>query len=461
LKEDLARNGLPFMQRYEESLSLKQQLTDDQVNAVIAALLPDIAIPHITPDGLSKETEGIVRTDRDALTTYNLSLEQEQIAKSLGEGPRLLRGIAGTGKTLIMLYRAKMQAANHKDVRILLLCWNVSLANYMRQAYKNLQFEAEDGVTTILNFTQFVRRLFLSHGIDECDPDTDDFTLTLRSLKITDGDRYDAIYIDEAQDFRREWISFIYQHMLKGKEEKRNLLIAADDAQRIYHKRDFRWADLGIPMQGRSKVLKTIYRNSARVWMFSAFLLGGQAAYGNDSDGSGPMQFSTKGGYDPLVIKCDTPKAQIDSAIQAIRSIHQAGFAFRNVLILYRSRNLNKYPLVDRLTERLQKEKIQYDWITENKSSFDWQADTVKISTVHSAKGMDCPVVIILGAESFNAGAEGEEDDLKLLYVAMTRAREILMIMYSEEVGLLPAIHHCENEYKKYLPLIVKEESAE
>ena len=458
LREDLAGSGTPFVQRYEECLPpLVKPLTDEQLDAIVAALLPDIAIPHVTP-GFIQTVQDIVRLDTETISTYNLSLDQEQIAKSLGEGPRLLRGIAGTGKTLIMLYRAKMLAANSVGLRILILCWNVSLANYMQQAYEKLQFEAK-GTVTILNFAQYAKKLFQAHGRDQCDPDRPEFTSMLQSLPITDADCYDAIYIDEAQDFRQEWIGLIYQRLLTGEPEKRNLLIAADDAQRIYHKRNFRWADLGIPMPGRSKILKTVYRNSARVWMFAAFLLEDKATYVRDDHSN--VQFSTKGGYDPLVEKCETPKAQIDKAVQTIHDMQQAGFAFRNVLILYKSRTLNRYPIVDRLLARLEKEAIPCDWITEKKSTFDWHADTVKISTVHSAKGMDCPVVIILGAEGFNEGLEGEEDDIKLLYVAMTRAREFLMILYSEETGLVPAIHHCEREYQKYLPLIIQEENQD
>ena len=58
---------------------------------------------------------------------------------------------------------------------------------------------------------------------------------SLETVQIAEYDKYEAIYIDEAQDFRKEWIQFLFHRLLKGDEPtKRNLLIAADDAQRIY-----------------------------------------------------------------------------------------------------------------------------------------------------------------------------------------------------------------------------------
>jgi superfamily I DNA/RNA helicase len=137
----------------------------------------------------------------------------------------------------------------------------------------------------------------------------------------------------------------------------------------------------------------------------------------------------------------------------------QKGFAARNVLILYRHKTipwLRGYPLVEKLKLRLSEAGIVPDWISEDamaKRTFDWDADTVKISTVQSAKGMDSPIVIILGAETFqHITRENEEeiDELKLLYVAMTRAREFLLVCYSGKGGLVSQLKNCEFEYEKY-----------
>ncbi len=456
LGDDLGRNGKGFLARYDEALPiLDKPLTSQQEGALQKALFPNNSFALGTHDGFIRRDTGRVVADLP-LEPIHLSLEQEQIAKSLGDGPRLLRGIAGTGKTLIMLYRAKLLASNDKALKILVLCWNTSLANYMKQAYARLQFEAQ-GDVVIQHFSEFAHDLLRRHGERVYKFDDPRFDETLQALNIREYEKYDVICVDEAQDFRKAWIAFIYHNLLLGEPSSRNLLIAADDAQRVYAKRDFSWASLDIPMVGRSKILKTVYRNAARVWVFSAFLLREKAAYLQENPER--VIFSTKGGYDPQLIACESLAAQIEKAIEIIGAMFQSGYAARNVLILYRHKNVRGFQLVDYLMARLRQENIPHDWIAEDayaKRTFEWEAESIKISTVHSAKGMDSPVVIILGAETFDPDFPGNDyDEKKLMYVALTRAREFLVVLYTGSGGLVPHLRECQDAYLKYRDVII------
>lgn len=457
LSEDISNPVDGFMNLYQVLLpKLLTPLSSRQLQFIDKALFPDITIPKVSSnDGFIPSDLSIVHAELTTIETYQLSQDQEIIAKSLGEGPRLLRGIAGTGKTLIMLYRAKLLAANDPSVRILILCWNTALANYMQQAYERFQFEAR-GKVVIKHFSAFVRDYLNLYSDPDSDRYSQQFIQSLRKKHIKDADKFTAVYIDEAQDFRKEWIEYIYNNLILGDPKERNLIIAADDAQRIYKQRDFSWSQLGFQMTGRSKVLKKIFRNSARVWFFSASLLKERASYGAEKEITDKLSFADKGGYDPQVIECKDLDYQIEKAIDIIKSLLGKGFAARNVLILYRHKNIPNtgYPLIDKLIKKLEQEKLKYDWIAEDyraKRSFEWEADTIKISSVHSAKGMDSPVVIILGVETFQNGLSEEDyDELKLMYVAMTRAREFLVLLYSGNNGLVPQIKNCQKEYQKY-----------
>jgi Nuclease-related domain len=59
-----------------------------------------------------------------------MDIQQEQLARSLGEGHRVIHGVAGSGKTMLLGYRAehlaKAQTAASKS--ILILCYNEPLA---------------------------------------------------------------------------------------------------------------------------------------------------------------------------------------------------------------------------------------------------------------------------------------------------------------------------------------------
>jgi DNA helicase IV len=54
-----------------------------------------------------------------------MDLQQEQVARTLGEGHRVIHGAAGSGKTMILIFRAQMLAqAARADRPVLVLCFN-------------------------------------------------------------------------------------------------------------------------------------------------------------------------------------------------------------------------------------------------------------------------------------------------------------------------------------------------
>ena len=65
-----------------------------------------------------------------------LDADQEQIALRIGEGHRVVRGVAGSGKTIILIARAKYLAATGKQ-RILILCYNRLLSQFIQSCTKD------------------------------------------------------------------------------------------------------------------------------------------------------------------------------------------------------------------------------------------------------------------------------------------------------------------------------------
>ena len=58
-----------------------------------------------------------------------MDLQQEQLARSLGDGHRVIHGVAGSGKTMILSYRAEYLAkASPGSKPVLVLCYNQPLA---------------------------------------------------------------------------------------------------------------------------------------------------------------------------------------------------------------------------------------------------------------------------------------------------------------------------------------------
>jgi hypothetical protein len=478
LREDLASTEAFTGRYWADRTEPVGKLSHKQLNAIRISLFPELIIPGSEQwfSTASASAGPATIPDEDVLE-FGLDLSQEAVAKSLGHGPRLLRGLAGTGKTLILLFHAKLLSANNRarqdPKKILILCWNISLAQYMRHAYTAMQIPNADSVE-ILHFSEFARRLIRRKG-DRFPfsklPDFDNrLTDTLFRLHMSPHDVYSAIYVDEAQDFKKEWIEFIFHNLLSGKPDERNLVIAGDDMQRIYKNRSFAtaagftWKSLGIPITApRSKVLKKIYRNSARVWAYTAAFLGDISSYYED-DKSG-IKFAPKRGFDPQLISCKNLDEQIEKAVDIVGRLAEQGYSPRNAMILYRRVNVKGYRLIPRLLKMLHQKGIPYQWITEDneaKATFRWADDSVKISTVHSAKGMDAPVVVVLSAETFTSGdtQSGEQDEEKLMYVALTRAREYLVVLHTGDDGMVPRLKTAMSTYKKYRNEILELEEA-
>jgi superfamily I DNA and RNA helicase len=57
-----------------------------------------------------------------------LDRQQERLAEHLGDGYRVIRGVAGSGKTLVLTHRARFITAHFPGMQVLLLCYNLVLS---------------------------------------------------------------------------------------------------------------------------------------------------------------------------------------------------------------------------------------------------------------------------------------------------------------------------------------------
>ncbi|MBW4462146.1 MAG: hypothetical protein KME47_18180 [Nodosilinea sp. WJT8-NPBG4] len=81
-------------------------LTIDQVNTIKGCLHPETVIRE-KPVTSSSVPEG-VKLPVGSNIVVPLDLDQERLARNMKDGHRLISGVAGSGKTLILLARAKV-----------------------------------------------------------------------------------------------------------------------------------------------------------------------------------------------------------------------------------------------------------------------------------------------------------------------------------------------------------------
>ena len=201
-----------------------------------------------------------------------MDLQQEQLARSMGEGHRVIHGVAGSGKTLILGYRC-LHLAQAVTKPILVLCFNITLAARLRS------FIAEKGIeekVQVHHFHEWCGRQLQTYNVDlipatpELQPWERQVETVIRAVDKGQIPRaqYSAVMIDEGHDFEQDWLALIVQMI---DPDTNSLLLLYDDAQSIYKKRSLKFplSSAGIQARGRTTILKLNYRNTREILSYA------------------------------------------------------------------------------------------------------------------------------------------------------------------------------------------------
>jgi hypothetical protein len=359
-----------------------------------------------------------------------MDLQQEQLARSLGEGHRVIHGVAGSGKTLILGYRA-IHLAQACVKPILILCYNHPLAAKLHE-----QMAGRGLGTKVLvkSFHSWCHAQLRAYNVDipENKGDDDVFYSDMVDALIRAVDRkqipsgqYDAVLIDEGHDFRPEWLKLVVQMV---DPQSNSLMVLYDDAQSIYEhtkNQKFSFKSLGIQAQGRTTILKINYRNTQEILnvaaSFARELLSPEDA---DEDGVPTVQPMSAGRHGSSPVFVNLPSLDEESLwiINQLKDSNRTGTPWKDMAILYRS----YYPVGQAIERKLRAAGVPISIKKEVK--FTDGQETVKLITMHSSKGLEFPLVIIPGVGLMNDEKYSTEDEVRLLYVAMTRATSRLMM---------------------------------
>lgn len=442
-------------------------LSDIQLDAIRGTLFPEVRISAKLSEKSIESTFNqnmlLKLSDMKAMDLY-----QEKLARQVGDGHRLIRGVAGSGKTLVLTTHAKLLAKQNPTWKILVLCFNISLARFIKNMieYSDIEVARQTGIFDLIDLDDITPQL---GGIEVLH-----FHDWLRKLKIREDEisgyldgskkqqlvlpQYDAILIDEGQDCDGEWIQLAIRAL---NPETKAFLLVEDRAQSIYKRKRTYIQDIGLDFRGRSRVLKINYRNTQSVvefaWKFyRAFseLRDPSEAKKIDPEEIIVPQATMRIGKKPKLIRCDSFEGEVCELIDSIKRLKGKGVKYKDILVLYRVKGAyenNQWKnYLEILKEAFLNEEIPYYWVAKDRDSkvnVDYNDNSIKISTIDSSKGLDFKTVFILGAH--NMPFYKEEDpyrEASLFYIGMTRARDDLHISYS---GI--------SEYTQYFDKILKD----
>ncbi len=403
-------------------------LTLPQIDRVRYHLFPEIRLPHKQVslfDGMDEEPESVP----DILRV--MDIQQEQLARSLGDGHRVIHGVAGSGKTMILGYRAEHLAQVSKAV--LVLCYNKMLAERLVHWIQVKGIADKVHVHTfhawcLKQLKSYNVEVPQNHGNDDqfCD-DLVDTVIREVDRKFIPSGQYDAVMIDEGHDFRPEWLKLVVQMV---NPQSNSLLVLYDDAQSLYdtHKKGkFSFKSVGIQAQGRTTILRINYRNTKEILDFASMFVQ-QLLTQEDADEDGIPRLcpvsAGRHGTRPLLVKLPTSREEANEIAKRLKEAHDKGIPWRDMAVLY-------WDGTDRqaLFEAFRAHKIYV--LGKKTLDFEKDEDKVRFLTIKSSKGLEFPMVGIMGGRIIEQ-AKTDADAAKQLYVGMTRATSLLVMTAAE-----------------------------
>lgn len=217
--------------------------------------LLEVLTGYKKPKGMRIPRQSVIRLHRqlaepemiaDQRQPLKLSLAAKNIEKNPNRAKiRRVRGAAGSGKSLGLAARAAKLASEKQ--KVLVLSFNITLPHYLHDlaARHGRQLGVRIRNITFTHFHGFCGRIAsdgAKAGVEGCHTQQNnsisiDLQLDLlvssaaNAYQAGVGTRFDAILVDEGQDFKADWWNFLRHQVLQSGGE---LLLVVDATQDIY-----------------------------------------------------------------------------------------------------------------------------------------------------------------------------------------------------------------------------------
>ena len=394
-------------------LEEQQPISSRKIKLIRSIIFPELLISNYNEENNNNN-------DNDTIIKV-LDLKQELFAKRVPLGHYLISGIPGTGKTVILIARAIFLLKTNPNWKILIVTYNKFLTSKIKNTLLSLEqkmeFEnIEISKIEVINFHKLALRIANTSVPYRAGNSFWEEELPKIALKKAKP-IYDAILIDEYQDFRHSWIEitlallkeFDGENSKKEKIKFKNIFFAGDRLQSIYNPNEINWKqNIDLDMRGRSEILKNSYRTSSEHLDKAIKLLKSDDIYAKEVD-----KFYEGSEYLESINKSEgTLKTfqGVNKGVEILTNLLNSGYKVTEILILtpYRKDGDSFRALLPfNIKNKFQVSKE----ISDNYGT---------ITTYHSSKGLESKVVILLNFDKIS--------DKKLLYVGMTRASQKLYI---------------------------------
>ena len=495
-KEDLQRirAELPLIQEEFLSFSITDissdimSINDDNINSILQRIAPEYVTIRVSTISDSETKAGVdnellVVSDNDAaVKAYRLDAEQINIVNKIRKGDQLILACAGSGKSVLLIAKCFKAATMNPDKQFLITCYNRNLHSLYTWFIDQAGLRAKN--VTCLTFHALCRKLLTKNNLSVAGLDADG--LVERAIaRMNMGkipNRYYGIFIDEVQQFDTEWYKFCFNLLENKASDEHLFVICGDKTQKLAnlqkHGRAPWNAGEGYPnYRGGNKNIRIErnYRNCIEINEYinryvsnaKQYLFGINQSMELDPDEflRGKSVFHGAGvTLKHLSERTNQSEARV--VTESIRAIHdEAGIPYDEIAVIMFNKSFKKkialwgnkkYNLETPLMSLLTQEDIPFCTMYGTDES--WGArygddGGVRFISFHSTLGLDFRAAIVCGLiplgeyngtklpdwdqikedeNKYREMLKHTEDDIRFLYVACTRAKEILHIILPE-----------------------------
>lgn len=495
-KEDLqkVRNGLGELLSKLLSSSIAEvssetmEIKSENVNSILQRIAPEYITIRVatiadqeTKAGVDEELL-VVTNDDAAVKAFRLDEEQVNIVNRISKGDQLILACAGSGKSVLLIAKCFKAAKMNPDKQFLITCYNSKLYSLYTWFIDRAGLREKN--VTCLTFHTLCRTLLVNNGFYVGNNDFDGW-INNAIMKLNAGqikERYYGIFIDEVQQFDVEWYKFCF-NLLENKDSDDHLfVICGDKTQKLTnlqkHGRAPWNAGEGYPnYRGGNKNIRIErnYRNCIEINEYINRFVSNAKKYLYSIDQTmeldpdmflrGKSMFHGRGVLIKRLVS-KTNQVEAEAIYESIIRIHdEDGIPYDEIaIIMYNTKFRKKiigwgdpnYNIETPLMAMLKKNDIPFCqmYSTEDEWSARYgEAGGVKLIRVKSVLGLDFRAAIICGLpplgeyhrtkmpdwealrkdeEVFQTQLIYTQDDIRTLYVACTRAKEVLHIILPE-----------------------------
>lgn len=340
---------------------------------------------------------------------------QEMLMESIVRNPRMrIEGVAGSGKSLLVQWEATRLAREGK--RVVVLCYNDLLAEHIQQNF--VEAGLDESQVVMSGFHKLAAkyvRLAKVKGVARKEPDDAKekaeyfesmsvfFKKALEKLRGKKNRFFDALIIDEGQDFANDWLDTAL--LLLKDPEKGIVRFFYDSKQTLYKGREVlgNAAINAMPVM----VLKRGFRSTKKIlnWVHDV------------TDIRIPCYEDTVPGREVDVRLYDKPEDQIEMLRKVVLDLKKKGVEPKDILVVsLRSKNHSGLA-------SLNDDVFQWSDVSDSLNSL-----AINMVSAYRYKGLDKRVVVLTDLEPSKNDPGAPHSNANLILVGATRAKEHLVV---------------------------------